>query len=145
MRFPFEPSLLQTNIPRYLSLGGLQHVLVHGVALPNVQDFSLPLSELPEFSLFLLPVKNPLDGSKPSGVPTSPFSEGELLCVIMQIINNVEQIWAQLDLVPLITTLWAQLFSHPDLLHCILICPYFTSFFMRMLLGTVLKTFSKSK
>lgn len=129
MIFPFEPSLLQINIPSFLSVRCLQHVLVHGAALPKLQNFSLPLFELLEFSPFLLPVKIPLDGSKPSGVPTTPFSERALRCLIIQIINTVVQICVQLDLVPLITTLWAQLFSHLYLFHCLLIHPYFTSFF----------------
>ena len=84
-------------------MSGLEHVLVHGIVLPQVQDFGLPFVEHQKVSVspFLQSVKVPLDGSTTLWCTSyssrccviSRLAEGTL-CPIIQIFNEyVEQDW----------------------------------------------------
>ena len=82
-------------------LGGPQHILVCEVVLPQVQDFTLPLVEFHEVlvSLFLQPVKVPLDGTTTLRCISHSFqfcviykfAEGTLCPIIQNINEDVKQ------------------------------------------------------
>jgi len=136
-----------------VQMGDRQRIFVHGLVLPQVQDFTLPLVKLhePPVDPFLQPVEVPLNGCMTFWLISHSFpfcvistiAEGTISPVLLMINEDVKQepvltpgvlTGLQLDFVTLISTLWACPHSQFSIHHTVYLpSPCISSLSMRIL------------